>query len=416
MTLTPESAAGSGLGREFELLWAGLSVSLLGSELTAIALPLLAALTLHASPLEMGAIAACGKAAYLVVGVPAGALADRVRRRPLIVIADVARAALLAGVVVLAATGSLSVPLVAAAAFALAALSALFDVAYYAYLPWILGRDRLLRGNGRLQASYSTAESAGPGLGGLIVAAAGVAAALGADAVSYLISAACTLGVRGGEPARERGAPLGMGAGIATLLGSPLLRPIVIVSALASVGFDLSLAVTVLFLVHDIGLGAALIGLAFAARGFGAVPGALLADRVARRLGLGRAIAGGWIVQGIGLLTLPLAAGPLPIALATIALSGLVTGVGETIANVGQWSLRQAIVPDHLQARVTGAQRAIVYGAGTLGALAGGILGQTIGLRATLAVGGALFLAANIAFTRTGVLAVHDLEDTTHAS
>jgi MFS family permease len=113
LTLTPKSAAGSGLGREFELLWAGLSVSLLGSELTAIALPLLAALTLHASPLEMGAIAACGKAAYLVVGVPAGALADRVRRRPLIVVADVARAALLAGVVVLAATGSLSESLIA---------------------------------------------------------------------------------------------------------------------------------------------------------------------------------------------------------------------------------------------------------------------------------------------------------------
>lgn len=150
-------------------------------------------------------------------------------------------------------------------------------------------------------------------------------------------------------------------------------------STIASVGFDLSLTVTVLFQVRDIGLGAAFVGLAFATRGVSAVPGALAADRAARRFGLGRASAGGWVVQGIGLLMLPLAAGPLPLALAAIAVSGLVAGLGETVANVGQWSLRQAIVPDELQARVTGAHRAIVYGAGTLGATAGGILGNTIG-------------------------------------
>jgi Major Facilitator Superfamily len=219
--------------------------------------------------------------------------------------------------------------------------------------------------------------------------------------------------VRGKEPQRARDTSVGPGAGLALLLHDPLLRPIVIASAVASVGFDLSLAVTVLFLLRDIGLGAAFVGLAFAARGFGAVPGALAADRTANRFGLGRAIAGGWMVQGLGLLILPLAAGPLPLALATVAVSGLVAGGGETIANVGQWSLRQAIVPDDLQARVTGAHRAIVYGAGTLGAAAGGILGETIGLRATLAVGATIFLAANIAFTRTGVLSVHDLDDAT---
>jgi len=152
-----------GLGRDFDLLWAGLSISLMGSEITAVALPLLAALTLDASPLGMAAIAACGKAAYLVVGVPAGVLADRVRRRPLIIVADVARSLLLTGVVLLAVRGSLSIALVAGAAFVLESLAALFDVAHYSYLPWILGRDRLLRGNGRLQASYSTAEAAGPG-------------------------------------------------------------------------------------------------------------------------------------------------------------------------------------------------------------------------------------------------------------
>jgi MFS family permease len=401
------------LGRDFDLLWGGLSVSLMGSELTAVALPLLAALTLHVSPFGMGAIVACGKAAYLVVGVPAGVLADRVRRRPLIVVADLARAALLAAIVALAIEGLLSVPLVALLAFALAALAALFDVAHYAYLPWILGNERLLRGNGRLQASYSTAESAGPGIGGVVVAAAGAPVALVADAISYLVSAGCTLAVSGAEPARERSSSTGMGVGLAMLLRHPLLRPIVLVSAAANVGFDLSLAVTILFLLRDLGLSVAFVGLAFAARGLGAVPGALLADRVASRCGLGRAIAGGWIVQGLGLLLLPLALGPRWLTLVIVAASGLVTGLGETVGNVGQWSLRQALVPDEIQARVTGAHRTIVYGAGALGAAAGGVLGETIGLRGALVIGGGLFLIAALAFTRTGVPSLRTLDTTT---
>jgi MFS family permease len=404
-----EIDARTGLGRDFNLLWAGLSVSLVGSELTAVALPLLAALTLHASALEMGAIAACGKLAFLVVGVPAGELADRVRRRPLIIAADLARASLLAVVVWLALTGSLSLVLVAAVAFLLAALSALFDVAHYSYLPWILGRDRLLRGNGRLQASYSVAESAGPGLGGVIVAAAGAAAALVVDAASFLASAFCTLAVPAQEPARERTSTDAVGAGIRVLLTNPLLRPIVAASAVATAGFDCALAVTILFLIHDLGLGAALVGLAFAARGVGAVPGALIADAAVRRLGLGHAIAGGWIVQGCGLLLLPCAAGPRSLALALIALSGVVAGLGETVGNVAQWSLRQATVPDELQARATGAHRTIVFGAGALGAIAGGVLGEAIGLRATLAFGAAVFLVASIAFTRSGVRSLRSL-------
>jgi predicted MFS family arabinose efflux permease len=404
-----QRCGGPGLGRDFNLLWSGLSISLVGSELTAVALPLLAALALHASPLGMGAIAACGKAAYLVVGVPAGELADRVRRRPLIVVADLSRAALLAVVVVLALTHVLSVVLVAVVAFVLASLAALFDVAHYAYLPWILGRDRLLRGNGRLQASYSTAESAGPGLGGVIVAAAGASTALVADALSYLVSAACTLTVDREEPARARDESHGIAVGIETLLRHPLLRPIVLTSAVATIGFDCSLAVTILFLLRDLGLGPALVGLAFAARGLGAVPGALVADGAARRLGLGRAIAGGWIVQGAGLLLLSLAFGPPPLVMVVIAVSGLSAGLGETIANVGQWSLRQALVADEIQARVTGAHRTIVYGAGALGATAGGVLGEAIGLRPTLGVGGGVFLAASLAFTRTRVRSVREL-------
>jgi predicted MFS family arabinose efflux permease len=193
------------------------------------------------------------------------------------------------------------------------------------------------------------------------------------------------------------------------LLGNRSLRPIVAASAVATAGFDCALAVTILFLIHDLGFGAVLVGLAFAARGAGAVPGALIADVAARRLGLGRAIAGGWIVQGCGLLLLPCAAGPRPLALVVIALSGVVAGVGETVGNVAQWSMRQAIVPDELQARATGAHRTIVFGAGALGAIAGGVLGEEIGLRAAIAVGAGVFLGASIAFTRTRVPSIRSL-------
>jgi len=243
----------------------------------------------------------------------------------------------------------------------------------------------------------------------VIVAASGAATALLVDAVSYLASALCTLAVPGQEPTRVRHDERGVFAGITALVRDPLLRPIVLCSAVATLGFDLSFAVTILFLVHGLGFGAALVGLAFAARGCGAVPGALIADAAARRLGLGRAIAAGWILEGIGLLMLPLAAGPLALVLLVIAISGLTEGIGETVGNVGQWSLRQALVSDEIQARVTGAHRTIVFGVGAVGATAGGVLGATIGLRGALATGGAIFLAASLAFTRTRVLSVRAL-------
>lgn len=371
----------------FHRLWAAQSVALFGQEITTLALPLIAALTLGASPFQMGLLVAAGEAPFLLFSLPTGVLVDRSQRWPLLLSADLGRAFVLALIPAAALLGMLRLELLYVAAFLAGALGVLFEVAHYAYVPWLAPRHELTAANGKLQVSHSAAEAAGPGLAGLLIQAVSAPLAILATAATFLISAMLLGTIRRPETHHLRRPHGGsvrtdIAQGLGAVLHHPLLRPIVLISGVIGIFTYAVRALYILFATRDLGLDALQIGAIMAVGGLAAVPGGLLAQRVAGRLGLGTAIWGGWLLQNAALLALPLAtpATAMPLLIAAQALGGS----AGTIANVNQWSLRQAVTPDHLQGRVTATHRFLVYGAFPLGAVLGGALASVIGMREAL--------------------------------
>jgi MFS family permease len=376
---------------DFGRLWAALSVSLMGTEITALALPLLAALTLGASALEMGILAAAGQVPFLLFSLPAGAWVDRLPRRPVLIATDVASSLLLVSVPLAVPFGGPNFPHLVVVAFGVGTMAVVSEVAHYAYVPSLVGRERLTESNSRLQVSYSAAAAAGPGLAGALVQLLSAPVAVLADAVSFLISAALLRSIRRPEPPPVRSdaglpMPRSIADGMRKLLGHPLLRAIIVASVPITFFTSGFLALYVLYATRDLGLAPATIGLIFAAGGVGAISGAMLARRAADRFGVGPAIIGGWVLAAAGALLVPLAAGPTVVVVVILALSKAFEGVTDTVANIHQWSLRQVVTPDRLAGRVTAGHRFAVYGAGAAGALVGGALGTALGLRPALFV------------------------------
>jgi MFS family permease len=379
------------LPRDFARFWAALTVSLLGSQITTLALPLLAALTLGASAMEMGVLAAAGQLPFLLFSLPAGAWVDRLPRRPVLIATDLASALLLLSVPLAAPFGGPSFPQLCVVAFGVGSMAVVSEVAQYAYVPTLVGRERLVECNSRLQVSHSATDAAGPGAAGVLVQLLSAPLAVLADAVSFLVSAALLRSIRQPEPPpepEEPGVPMrrAIADGLRMLLGHPLLRAIIVVSVPISFFTSGFMAIYVLFATRELGLGPATIGLIFAVGGVGAVSGAMLARWAADRFGVGPAMIGGWVLAAAGSLLVPLAAGPVVVVVAMLAVAKAFEGITDTVANIHQWSLRQVVTPDQLAGRVTAGHRFTVYGASALGALAGGALGGALGLRPALLV------------------------------
>lgn len=374
---------------DFRKLWAGLSVSLVGSEITVLALPLIAALTLGATPIEMGILAAAGQLPFLLCSLPAGIVVDRLRRRPVLITADLASAALLVTLPLAIPFGGPTFAHLCVVAFGVGTGTVLSDVAHYAYVPTLVGRDHLTESNSRLQISHSASAAAGPGLAGILIQLFSAPLVVILDAVSFLGSALLLRSIRHREPRPTHTGPPAslresLADGLRMLFGHPLLRPIIITGATAVLFESGLLAIYVLYATRDLGLDPATIGLVFAAGGIGAIPGALLARWAGRRFGVGRAIIGGWVLAALAGLLVPLAAGPAVVVIAVLATAKALGALTDTVANIHQWTLRQAVTPDRLAGRVTASHRFIVYGAGALGALLGGVLGAAVGLRQAL--------------------------------
>ena len=392
--VTSDKAArhdGRGRDADFRKLWAALSVSLLGSQVTALALPLLAALTLGASPVQMGLLVAAGQLPFLLVSLPAGVWIDRVRRRPILIATDLGCALLLLSVPLAAALGRLHFAQLCLVAFGVGVLAALGEIAHYAYVPSLVGREELVEANSRMQISHSAASSAGPGIGGLLVQLLSAPLAVFVDAASFLLSALLLRAIARPEPPAalpvQAEPPLrAILAGLRSLLGHPLLRPIILSSIAAGLCLGALDALFVLYAIRELRLGPATLGLIFAIGGACAIPGAVLARWAARRWGVGPAILGGWVLEAGAALLIPLAAGPAALVIALLIAAQALAGLTGTVANIHQWSLRQAVTPDALQGRVTASHRFLVYGAGAIGALLGGFLGAGVGLRPALFV------------------------------
>jgi len=377
--------------RDFMRLWAAQTVSLFGSQVTSLALPLTSALTRRATPAQMGILGAAQFAPFPLIGLFAGVWVDRRRRRPIMIAADVGRAVLLALIPALALLHALRIEQVYAIAFLAGALTLFFDVAYTSYLPSLVTCDRLSEGNAKLEGSAAVAELAGPGVGGVLAQLFSPPLALVVDAVSFVFSALSLRTIHVAEPepapqARDEGVWRGIGQGLRVLLGNRLTRATVSAAATLVLCSSIGSSVFVLYLTRALHLPPALVGLVYLASGLGSFPGAILCGKVTRRLGVGRAIVVAAFTMSVARLLILAASGPMVVALAILMVAEAFTGFAAIIWDINQLSLRQGLPPQHLLGRMNASFRFIVWGMMPLGALLGGFLGARIGLRPTLAV------------------------------
>ncbi|TMQ23926.1 MAG: MFS transporter [Deltaproteobacteria bacterium] len=400
---------------DFLRLWIAHSVSLLGSQVTVFAVPLMAILLLHASPVEVGAITACGYLPFLLIGLPVGALVDRWPLRRLLVAVDVGRALVLGCVPVAHLAGALSIGLLGAVMFVHGALTTFADTAHPSYLPALVDNDQLIEGNTKLQTSYSMAELAGPGLGGVLVKLVGAPFALLADAASFVASAAILVGIRRREPARTAAATDRIGPqireGLSYVTRHATLRALVMCMAGANF-FDLYGMVQVILPVYalgELGLSPAVYGAALSVANLGALIGIASNARLVRRHGVGPAIIGASILPGSGVLLLTLATPHTAPVLIMLSLG--VAGFGVVVFNVNQLSLRQHVTPLALQGRMNATVRFLIWGMIPAGAFAGGLLSQAIGVRAALVIAGAGSLLSSLPLVRSPLGRVRTMAD-----
>ena len=377
--------------RDFLKLWVGETISLFGSQFTFLALPLIAALTLQASPAEMGILTAVETAPFLLIGLFAGVWVDRRRKRPLLIAGDLGRALLLGTIPLAAFAGVLSINQLYVVGFLVGICTVFFDVAYQSYLPALVNREQLVEGNSKLEVSRSVAQLSGPGIAGVVIQLLTAPLAIILDVLSFLISGLFLGLIRREEPAPTRAAHPSVFAdireGLAVVFGNPYLRAIAGSTGTSNFFGNAIGALFILFATQDLKLSPAAIGIAAGLGNVGGLVGALLAGRLAARFGLGRVIIGSMFLAGLSGLLFAVAtpASALPL----IVFSGFCAGMGGTIYNINQISLRQAIIAQRLQGRMNATMRFLVWGTMPLGGLAGGLLGELMGLRSAIALAAA---------------------------
>lgn len=378
--------------REFMWLWGSQTVSQFGTQVSLLAIPLTAAVTLDASAGQMGIVTAAETAPFLLFGLFAGAIVDRVRRRPILIWTDIGRALLLALIPLAWALDVLRIELLIAVGFLVGVMNVFFDVSYQSYLPGLVERRHLVEGNSKLETSRAGAQIAGPGIAGGLIQVLTAPVAIVVDAVSFIISGILLGFIRKEEPEpvprpADRSMFSEIGEGVSFIARHRLLMPIAGCTATSNFFSGMVVALLVLYLTSDLDLSAGLIGLIFAAGSVGFMLGALTASRVASRIGLGPTITLSIALSGAGFWLIPLAGGPRLVTIGMLVLALFVFSAGGAVYNINQVSLRQTITPDHLLGRMNATMRFLVWGVLPLGNLAGGVLGELIGLRATLFVG-----------------------------
>ena len=376
---------------DFLKLWAGETISLLGSQVTVLAMPLAAAMTLNATPLQMGILGTVQYIPWLLVGLLAGAWVDRLRRRPVMVTADLGRTVLLGLIPLAAVAGVLRMEHLYIVGFLVGSMNVFFDVAYAAYLPTLVPRDHLVEGNSKLQVSASIAEIGGPGLAGGLVQLMTAPLAIAMDALSFLVSALSLIWIGAPEPKPtltddSRNLLAEIREGLRLVFSNPILRAFALASVTTNFFVDVHLAVFVLYATRELGISPVILGSIYAIASIGGLLGSLFAERLVKWRGLGQVIVGAQILVTLAVLAIPLSGRQLWIAVPLIIIAEALWGFAAVVYVVNTVSLRQAITPNQFQGRVTASLRFVTWGVAPLGFLLGGILGETIGLQATLLV------------------------------
>lgn len=386
--------------RDFAVFWFGETLAMFGGRITLLAIPFVAALTLGATPLQMGMLNAVQILPYLLLTLPAGVWIDRMRKRPLMLTANLVRALLLSFIPAAYALDLLGMGMLYACGFGIGACTLVFDLAYQSYLPALVGRKDLVEGNSKLEISRSAAEIAGPGLAGALIGILAAPFALLVHSAMLLISAASIGRIRRIERkpdprSSERGMLLSeIREGLALVFRNPYLKAIAGEATTYNFFSQVTGAVLILYITRELGIGAGPLGLIMGAAGAGSILGSLLAGPLAKRFRLGRAIYVSMLLGcGAPMLVL-LTHGSGLLSAVILFVSFFFGGLGVVISNIHVVSLRQTVTPDRLLGRMNASYRFVVTGAAPAGSLLGGVLGSTFGLQATLAIGAAGTLLA----------------------
>jgi MFS family permease len=407
MPTVPSSSRSPFRNPDFARLWTAATISLFGTQISLIAIPVIAVLFLHVPPIQVALLGTLEFLPFLLFTLPAGVWVDRLPRRRILISGDLGRALMLATIPVAYVTGALTIWQLYVVAFVNGILTVFFDIADQSYLPTVVDRDQLVDGNAKLQASVSTAQIVGQPLGGGIVGFLGAPFAVVVDAISYVVSAVLIFGIRRVERAsRAHPATAGVtaeevadapasGASVATELSAAdgneheglraevsaglhfVLRNRYLRSIAASTGTsnlfnNIAFAIYPVFAYVQLGVTPQTVGLIGGGFGAGALLGAVTATSVANRLGVGRAIVVSIAVAGPSMLLVPLASHDT--ALVLIGTAGFIGSWGSTVYNVNQVSLRQAITPEPMLGRMNATMRFIVWGTIPIGQVIGGLI------------------------------------------
>lgn len=389
----------------FRRLWLATSVSQVGTQVSELAIPLAAISLLHASAFVVGALAATGYLPIALLGLPAGVWVDRLPRRSVLVAADLARAVALATIPLASVIARVTLAQLFVVVAVVGSFTVFFDVAYPSYLPSIVPTDELAWGNSRLQVSEQGAAVAGPGFAGWLVGAVGASLAVGADALSYVVSALLLGRIAASEQRPDAGPRPPMRAqvaeGIRYVRADRRLAAITLASGLVNLFGRMVIVVLLIYLVRSAGYSAPAIGAVFAVGSVGFVVGAATADRTIERVGLGRAIVLGGCVASVAfvMIVIPPAreAGPF------VAVAMFVYGLGALTFTVGNAALRQLTVPRDALGRVTSSMRLLVWVAQPIAGLLGGWLATVLGLRVALWAGAVAALTAPVPLLLSGL-------------
>ncbi len=399
---------------DFLRLWVGQSVSLFGSLIGSFAIQMIAIVLLEATPGQVAILRILGTLPAILIGLFAGVWADRLRRRPIMIISDLGRAILLVAIPVAGWLGILSMYQLYFTVFVAATMAIFFDVAYHAYLPALIRRDQLVEGNSKLQATSSVAEVAGFSVSGVLIQALTAPIAVLIDATSFLVSAIALAMIRKPEsaPAEHAEKPNAwheIKDGLRIVASHPILRAFAGAACISSTFGSLTFGVYFIYLARELSLEPHVMGLLFALGGISSLGGAVIAERLSERLGVGKTILLSITLSSAAMFFIPIAAGPFLFIVVSLAMHQLLGDGASVVYAITETSFVQATTSSEQMGRVTASVRFLGWVGVLLGSTASGILGESIGVRPTLIIGSFGMLLAIVLIASSPVRSVRNL-------
>jgi len=382
--------------REFMKLWGSLTITSFGAQITNLALPLTAAVLLHATPMQMGVLVALETLPFALVSLHAGVLIDRVRRLPIVIASDIGRGVALLAIPVAAYFNALSIEILFVVGFFCGVQNVVGGAAYQVLLAQMAGRRRLVEANAKITLGETSAALVGPGLAGVLIQLLTAPFAIALDACAFFVSALMLRRVRAHRdivhPGESASVTQEIHEGLKLVWNNRTLLALAWLAGLWQILHHMQVAVLILFATRELMLSPGAIGLTYMFGGFGCVLAAGFAERLTARFGVGPVIVHGLTLTALGWQAFGLVSGPVWLATIALGLAMLMFDFGAVLFGINYLSLRQAITPDRLLGRMTATMRFLTVAAAPLGSLAGGVLATIIGLRATLLTVGALGL------------------------